>query len=126
MRLLLDTHAVIWWIIDSPKLSRTARSAVADPANVVRASIVCGYEIAYKQGLGKLAAEIPDDLANALRDARISTHSLTLDHMIAAGRLPGPHRDPWDRLIIAQALCDDLTVVTTDRVFRDYGVPVCW
>jgi PIN domain nuclease of toxin-antitoxin system len=126
VKLLLDTHAVIWWIIDSPKLSSMARTAVADPANTVHASAVCGYEIAYKQGLDKLPAEIPDDLANALRDARIPAHDVTLDHMITAGQLPGPHRDPWDRLIMAQALHGGFTVVTTDRVFRDYGVPVCW
>jgi PIN domain nuclease of toxin-antitoxin system len=126
MKLLLDTHALIWWIIDSPRLSKAARSAIAEPRNSVVASIISGYEIAYKQRLGKLPAEIPDDLSKAMRDARVRAQPLTLDHMIAAGRLPGPHRDPWDRLIMAQAMADGLTVVTIDRVFRDYGVPVCW
>jgi PIN domain nuclease of toxin-antitoxin system len=126
MKLLLDTHALIWWIIDSPRLSQAARSAIAEPRNAVLASVVSGYEIAYKQRLGKLPAEIPADLPSALRDARIRTQQLSLDHAIAAGQLPGPHRDPWDRLIIAQAMAGGLTVVTTDAVFRDYGVPVCW
>jgi PIN domain nuclease of toxin-antitoxin system len=126
MKLLLDTHALIWWIIDSPKLSRGARTAIAEPRNAALASVVSGYEIAYKQRLGKLPAEIPEDLPRALRDARIRTEQLTLDHTIAAGQLPGPHRDPWDRLIIAQAIAGELTVVTADAVFRDYGVPVCW
>jgi PIN domain nuclease of toxin-antitoxin system len=126
MRLLLDTHALIWWIIDSPRLSNVAREAIAEPRNTVLASIISGYEIAYKQRLGRLPAGIPEDLPRALRDARVRTHLLTLDHMIAAGQLPGPHRDPWDRLIMAQAMAGGLTVVTTDPVFRNYGVPVCW
>jgi PIN domain nuclease of toxin-antitoxin system len=126
MRLLLDTHALIWWIADSPKLSQAARTAIAEPRNTVLASVVSGYEIAYKQRLGRLPAEIPEDLPRALRDARIRTLHLTLDHTIAAGQLPGPHRDPWDRLIIAQAMAGGLTVVTIDAVFRAYGVPVCW
>jgi PIN domain nuclease of toxin-antitoxin system len=126
MRLLLDTHALIWWIVDSPKLSQPARIAIAEPRNTVLASVVSGYEIAYKQRLGRLPAEIPEDLPRALRDARIRTQQLTLDHTIAAGQLPGPHRDPWDRLIIAQVMAGGLTVVTVDAVFRDYGVPVCW
>ena len=126
MRLLLDTHALIWWLTDSPSLSRAARTALADPQNPVRATVVSGYEIAYKQRLGKLPAEIPEDLPSALRDARIPAHLLTLDHTVAAGQLPGPHRDPWDRLIMAQAMRDGFTVVTLDPVFRDYGVPVLW
>jgi PIN domain nuclease of toxin-antitoxin system len=126
MRLLLDIHALIWWLTDSPKLSRAARTVLADPEIPVWATAVSGYEIAYKQRLGKLPAEIPADLPKALRDARIPAHHLTLDHMVTGGHLPGPHRDPWDRLIMAQAMRDGFTVVTLDRVFRDYGVPVCW
>jgi PIN domain nuclease of toxin-antitoxin system len=126
MKLLLDTHALIWWIVDSPRLSDAACAAIAEPRNVVLASVVSGYEIAYKQRLGKLPAEIPEDLPRAMRDARVRSHELTLGEAIAAGRLPGPHRDPWDRLLIAQAMAGGFTVVTIDRVFRDYGVPVCW
>jgi PIN domain nuclease of toxin-antitoxin system len=126
MKLLLDTHALIWWIIDSPRLSEGARAAIAEPRNAVLASVVSGYEIAYKQRLGKLPAEIPEDLPRALRDARVRSQELTLGEAIAAGRLPGPHRDPWDRLLIAQAMAGGLTVITLDAVFRDYGVPICW
>lgn len=70
MRLLLDTHALIWWLTDNPNLSRAARTALAGPENPVCASAVSGYEIAYKQPLGRLPAEIPEDLPRALRDAR--------------------------------------------------------
>jgi PIN domain nuclease of toxin-antitoxin system len=65
-------------------------------------------------------------LPQVLRRGRISIHPLTFAHALAAGELPGPHRDPWDRLIMAQAIADGLTVVTTDAVFSDYGVRVCW
>ena len=126
MRLLLDTHALIWWMIDSPKLSQAARAAIADPRNAVFASAVSGYEIANKERLGRVAGQLTQILPQALRKARISRQDLTLDVTIAAGRLPGPHRDPWDRLIIAQAIAGGFTVVSVDPVFRDYGVPVCW
>jgi PIN domain nuclease of toxin-antitoxin system len=126
VRLLLDTHALIWWLTDNPRLPASARAVVADPGNAVFASAASGYEVANKQRLGKLPGKIAQDLTNALRQARIPVHALTLEHTIAAGLLPGPHRDPWDRLIMAQALGDGFTVVTVDPVFRDYAVPVWW
>lgn len=126
MRLLLDTHALIWWLTDSPKLSRAARVGLADSDHAVFASAASGYEIANKERMGRLPGKLTGILTKALRKARISTHALTLDHTIAAGQLPGPHRDPWDRLIMAQAMRDGFTVVTLDPVFRDYGVPVLW
>jgi PIN domain nuclease of toxin-antitoxin system len=126
MRFLLDTHALIWWLTDHPRLSRAARSAIADPDNVAFASAVSGYEIASKQRLGKLSGKIAEDLPSALRQARIPVLGLSLAHTLAAGLLPGPHRDPWDRLIMAQAMVDDLTIVTIDPVFEDYAVPIWW
>jgi PIN domain nuclease of toxin-antitoxin system len=126
MRLLLDTHVLIWWLVDSPRLSRDARAAIADPGNAVSATPVSAYEIANKERLGRLPGRLTTLLPQVLRKGRISIHPLTFDHALVAGQLPGPHRDPWDRLIIAQAMAAGLTVVTTDAVFRDYGVPVCW
>ena len=126
MRLILDTHALLWWLTDHPRLSQPARDAVADATNEVLASPASGYEIANKERLGKLPHGIAQDLWPALRTARIRVLSLTLEHMVVAGALPGPHRDPWDRLIMAQARVDQLVVVSLDPVFRDYGCPVCW
>jgi PIN domain nuclease of toxin-antitoxin system len=126
VRLLLDTHALIWWLIDSPRLSQAARNAIAEPRNAVFASAVSGYEIANKQRLGRLPGRLTQILPQALRKARISIRGLSLEDTLAAGQLPGPHRDPWDRLIIAQAMEGGFTVVSLDAVFRDYGVPVCW
>ena len=126
MSFLLDTHTLIWWLTDSPRLSAAARFAIADPENALFASAASGYEIANKDPLGRLPGGLTAILPKALRKSRISTHALSLEHTIAAGQLPGPHRDPWDLLIMAQALRDGFTVVTLDRVFRDYGVPVHW
>jgi PIN domain nuclease of toxin-antitoxin system len=126
MRLLLDTHALIWWLVDSPKLSQAARMEIADPRSAVFATPVSGYEIANKERLGRLPGKLTRVLPQVLRKGRIAVHPLTFEHALAAGQLPGPHRDPWDRLIIAQAMAGGLTVVTVDAVFRDYGVPVCW
>ena len=125
MRLLLDTHALLWWLSDDLRLSRPARSAIADPANQLIASAAVGYEIAYKQNLGRLPA-LPEMLPERLRREGIGTLPITLAHAIAAAALPGPHRDPWDRIMMAQALAEDCRVVTVDRIFSDYGVPILW
>jgi PIN domain nuclease of toxin-antitoxin system len=125
VRLLLDTHAILWWFIDDRRLSRAAGAALDDPANELFASAVAAYEIVYKQGLGRLAS-LPDGLPRRLQRASIAVIPLSLDHALAAAALPGPHRDPWDRIMIAQAQAGRLSVVTVDRVFSDYGVPVLW
>jgi PIN domain nuclease of toxin-antitoxin system len=75
--------------------------------------------------LGRVAGNVAD-LLPAVRQSRFGTLALTLEHAVEAGNLPGPHRDPWDRMLIARAPIERLTVVTTDAVFRDYGVPVLW
>jgi PIN domain nuclease of toxin-antitoxin system len=97
MRLLLDTHALIWWLVDSPKLSAAARTNIADPRCAVFATPVSGYEIASKERLGRLPGELTRVVAQALRRGRIAIHPLTFEHALAAGQGPGPHRDSWDR-----------------------------
>ncbi len=126
MRLLLDTHALIWFLTGSKRLSRRAREAIEDPTNVVLASSAAAYEVGIKQRLGRLPQPVVKELPRFMRRARIAEHPIGFDHAIAASQLPGPHRDPWDRLMIAQALSDGLTVVTLDPVFAEYGAPVLW
>jgi PIN domain nuclease of toxin-antitoxin system len=128
MRLLLDTHALLWWLFDDLKLSSAAKSAIADPQNEVVASAASAWEIATKHRLGRLpeAGDVAVNLPHYLRRARFSVLSISLEHAMAAGALPGPHRDPFDRMLVAQARVEDLVVATTDRVFRDYGVVVVW
>ena len=125
MRLLADTHAIIWWLASAAPLSAAARCALEDPANGVLVSAASIYEITFKQRRGRLDVD-PDELLPALRVARVELLPIAGAHAAAAGTLPGPHRDPWDRILIAQAMAERLTVVTADPVFAAYGVRVAW
>lgn len=125
MRLLLDTHALLWWLMDNPRLSYSAEAAIGNPANQLFASACTGYEIAHKQRLGRLPP-LPENLPVRLRRERIGVLAISLDHTLAAPVLPGPQRDPWDRIMIAQAKMEALTVITIDQVFDDYGVATLW
>jgi len=126
VRLLLDTHTLVWWLTNNPRLSAEARTAVAAPSNSVYVSSCSGYEIAYMHQRGQLAVALPYPLADLVRRQRFAALPITVEHAEAAGRLPGPHRDPWDRLLIAQAQMEALAIVTVDPVFANYGVPVLW
>ena len=119
MRLLLDTHALLWWLADEG-MSTQARDAVADPANLVVVSAASAWEISIKKALGKLAA--PDDLEHQVDAGGFSPLPISIAHAIAAGQLPRHHEDPFDRMLIAQAFAEGLTVVTHDKRFEDYGV----
>jgi PIN domain nuclease of toxin-antitoxin system len=125
VRLLLDTHALLWWLIDDPQLSAAARTAIASLENAVFVSACTDYEIAYKQKRGRLPT-FPEILLDRVRRERIETLPISLKHTVSAAALPGPHRDPWDRIMMAQALAEDCHVVTVDSVFADYHVPVLW
>lgn len=128
MRLLLDTHALLWWLFDSDDLSASVRAAIAEPENPVVVSSASAWEIATKHRIGKLpeAGNVVQRLPDYLRRGRLDVLPISLEHALEAGGLPGPHKDPFDRMLIAQARLDVLTVVTRDSVFADYGVPVLW
>lgn len=119
MRLLLDTHALLWWLADEG-LSDQARDAVADPANLVMVSAVSAWEISIKKAVGKLTA--PDDLERQVDEGGFVPLSISIAHGIAAGELPRHHDDPFDRMLIAQAFAEELTIVTHDKRFADYDV----
>jgi PIN domain nuclease of toxin-antitoxin system len=125
VRLLLDTHTVLWWFSDDLRLSVSAREAITNPANQLVVSAAVGYEIAYKQHLGRLPP-LPEILPDRLRRESVETLPISMDHTLAAAALRGPHRDPWDRIMMAQALAEQCHVVTVDAVFSDYDVPVIW
>ena len=126
MRLLIDTHALFWWLTDNRRrLSPTACRAMDDAQNNLFASAVVGYELAYKQAAGRISP-LPDSLPRQLQRAGIAVLPLSLDHALAAAALPGPHRDPWDRIMTAQAMAESLTVITVDPQFARYGLPVLW
>lgn len=128
VKLLLDTHTLLWWLFDDPKLSAKAKRAIKNPDNAIFASTASAWEIATKYRLGKLpgAEEAAQRLPELLRSARIEPLPISMEHALAAGALAGPHRDPFDRMLIAQAQIENLSIVTTDRVFSDYDVKVIW
>jgi PIN domain nuclease of toxin-antitoxin system len=123
-RLLVDTHALLWWLTDDPALSPEAREALGDPANEPLVSAATVWEIAIKRALGKLTA--PDDLPDRIADEGFVWLPITAVHAWAVRDLPAHHRDPFDRLLAAQALIERLPVITTDGRFADYGVEIRW
>lgn len=119
MRLLLDTNALLWWLADEG-LTPQAQDAIADPDNLVVVSAVSAWEISIKKALGKLAA--PDDLEHQLHAGGFTPLPVTIAHGIAAGQLARHHDDPFDRMLIAQAIAEGLTIVARDKRFSDYSV----
>ena len=127
MRLLLDTNALLWALADPTRLG-AARPAIEHPASDVFVSAACAWEIAIKLGLGKLAA--PPDAAAwlpvQLAAKRFTPLPITLEHALAVERLPPHHRDPFDRMLVAQARIERLTLVTHDRQLEPYGGAIVW
>lgn len=128
MRLLLDTHAWLWWVQDAPRLSRPARRAIANPANQCWLSMASAWEMALKISNGKLRIE--GDLEHFL-PARLAENGFALlpidvRHVARTLSLPLHHRDPFDRLLIAQASVEGLAVVSVDSVFAKYDVRRIW
>lgn len=123
MSLLLDSHTLLWWLNDDPRLSAAARAAIRPKIVPVWVSAVTGYELRLKQRLGKLHG-VPDDLAATLDRQGFAPLPVSLAHAGLAAALPLVHRDPWDRLLIAQARLEGLSLVSADPVFAAYGVEV--
>jgi|SRR5687767_6594952 PIN domain nuclease of toxin-antitoxin system len=121
MKLLLDTHVVLWWLQNAP-LRAEADEAIREPRNDVVVSAASAWEIGIKTALGKL--RIPHDLDDLLAGERLTPMPVTIAHGLAAGTLPPIHTDPFDRLLVAQAQLEQLTIVTRDERLRDYGVPI--
>ncbi len=119
-RLLLDTHAFLWWLADAPELGDSARKAIADERNEVFVSAATGWEVAIKRAAGKLQA--PDNLDAMVEESGFSHLPVTFFHGEQAGALPMHHRDPFDRMLIAQAQAEGLVIVTRDPYIQRYGV----
>lgn len=116
---LLDTHALLWWLDDDDRLGPQARRAIA--TGDVLVSIVSFWEIAVKHGLGKLAIA-PEPVAGAIDRSGFATLAIERHHCFALARLPHHHRDPFDRMLIAQAQSEQLPIMTSDGHFAAYGV----
>jgi PIN domain nuclease of toxin-antitoxin system len=127
-RFLLDTHALLWWLAESPALPNSARNLIAHKGNTVMVSAASAWEVATKVRLGKLdiAREIVEEFSDYLERERFESLSVTLRHATRAGLLPGPHQDPFDRMLIAQALEEGLSIVSNERIFDEYGVVRSW
>ena len=128
MRLLLDTHAFLWWLAGSERLSQQARQAIANEANDVLVSAASAWEIATKHRLGKLrnAEIVALDIAGAISGQSFEELAITVDDAGRAGELPGPHRDPFDRMLISQALARNLVLISIETLFDQYGVRRLW
>ena len=125
---LLDTHVLLWWLFDDPKLSGPARTVIQAPENTILVSSASGWEIATKSRLGKLphAGNVANELPYLLQKARMQVLPISMEHALAAGALPGPHRDPFDRMLIAQGQIEHLPIVTSDPEFKNYPVKLLW
>lgn len=128
MRLLLDTHAFLWWIGDDPRLSTRAAALIADGANQVHVSAASAWEIVVKKGLGRV--EVPEPIDRFLI-AQLETNAflplpIHVRHALGLAALPDVHRDPFDRILVAQAVAEDLSLVTGDEMLARYPVSVEW
>ncbi len=128
MRVLLDTHTLLWWLSGDKKLSLRARRTIADEANEIFVSAVSAWEVATKHRIGKLpdAGPLAVDFAREVRQQGFSALPITLDHGQVAGALAGEHRDPFDRLLIAQSLEEKMALLSNDAVFDAFGVQRIW
>jgi PIN domain nuclease of toxin-antitoxin system len=127
VRFLLDTHTLIWWMTRDKQLSRAAYALIEED-NLSFVSAASAWEIATKVRLGRLpaAAGLVQDFVADLAAQRIQILEISAEHGIRAGLLPGPHKDPFDRMLIAQALAEDVPIISNDRALDGYGVSRLW
>ena len=128
MRALLDTHALLWWLSDDPALTRAARRVIAETKNVVLVSAASAWEIATKVRLGKLptAIELASDFSGYIEQEGMQTLSISVEHAIRAGLLAGIHKDPFDRMLIAQAQAENVPLISNEELLDSYGVRRIW
>ncbi len=128
MRALLDTHALLWWLSDDPGLTRAARKIIAETKNTLIVSAASAWEIAIKVRLGKLptATDLVADFSGQLEREGFQLLAMSAEHGIRAGLLPGPHKDPFDRMLIAQAQAENMPIISSEVSFESYGVRRLW
>jgi PIN domain nuclease of toxin-antitoxin system len=124
VRLLVDTDVLLWWRCGSPRLPARAGDQIGDPNNDIVVSIISFWEIAIKRALGKL--RFLEDFEEVMAEEGFDLLSVGYSHLRHLGDLPPLHRDPFDRLLIAQALAERIPIVTHDRAFAPYGVQIVW
>jgi PIN domain nuclease of toxin-antitoxin system len=124
LRALLDTHALIWWFSDDPGLAQSVRGIIADTENTLVVSAASAWEIAIKYQLGKLrkVADLVSDFSGRVEGEGFQLLPISAEHGIRAGLLAGPHKDPFDRMLIAQCLAENIPIISYDPVFDSFGV----
>ena len=128
MKLLLDTHAVIWWLIEKDRLSKRAYAAIELESSEVYVSVASAWEMAIKAGLGKWPEALPliEAFEASMATANFRLLPITVAHARTSGLMQHPHRDPFDRLLVAQAMFEGLTLVTSDTKVQGMGAPCLW
>ena len=128
MRALFDTHALIWWFSDESSLTPTVREIIADTENTMLVSAASAWEIAIKHRLGKLrkVADLVSDFSGRIALEGFHLLPISAEHGIRAGLLPGLHKDPFDRMLIAQSQAEDIPIISNETVFDTYGVRRLW
>ena len=127
MEILLDTHALIWWMIDPPRLSRRAEKALEDPANRILVSAVVAWELAIKINAGKIQpSSLLLGLDSAFARQAFAELPVSVEHAVRAGSLPLHHKDPFDRLLVAQAQAMNIPILSVDAALDHYGIRRIW
>ncbi len=126
MKLILDTHVLVWAAVEPTRLSAKARGLISDPENVCLVSAVSAYEILYKRDRDLALQRMPEDLQQALTTSDFAWLSITARHAAAAARLPRHHGDPWDRILLAQAVAEDAALLTADTRMKAYEARIVW
>ena len=128
MRALLDTHALLWWLSDDPALTRSARKTIAETKNTLIVSAASAWEIAIKVRLGTLptATDLAADFSGLMEREGFQSLAISAEHGIRAGLLSGPHKDPFDRMLIAQAQAEHIPIISNEESFESYGVRRIW
>lgn len=128
MKLLLDTHAFLWWVNDAPELSEAARAAIANPNNTCYVSVASAWEMSIKSSLGKLKLKKPVErfLTEQIQKNGFLLLNIDLHHVAKVENLPFHHRDPFDRLIVSQAKAERMTLITADQALSAYGIRCLW
>jgi PIN domain nuclease of toxin-antitoxin system len=124
VRFLIGSHAFLWWAEASPALGGVARGAITDPTNEVLISIAALWELTIKIASGKLS--LPTELETVVANQGFAVLAITFSHLRRLAGLPRLHRDPFDRMMIAQALTEGIPIATSDRIFATYGVQILW
>ena len=128
MRFLLDTHTFLWWVADDPQLSLSAKTIISNPDNEIYFSVVSAWEIIIKVGTGKFSLSEPPEIyiPSRITSNQFETLTVQMPHILRINGLPNFHKDPFDRLLIAQSLVEDLSLITVDQAIAQYPVKTIW